>query len=97
MLYDHKENNEEKALLQIVGGLEYCPNLTIKIDRQKTGRIVVAMQTMYEYVPATLKVLSAVGEFFNTDKVNVLGQDHIGGCETCDYGSRYYIEFEVLP
>ena len=68
----------------------------VAITEDSKGNKIVTLYSMYEYVPATVQVLCAIGDFYGTDKVDVIpGSEYAqGGCESCDYGSRY--EFQVI-
>lgn len=99
---NYKMTNEEKALQTVIGNCSTyasTPDLVAIIREPHTDRVRVQVQNMYEYIDASVHMLSAVGDFFSTEKVNVLdgSRDSYGGCESCDYGSQYYFEMEVLP
>lgn len=49
---------------------------------------------MYSYVVCNLAELKALSELCGTDHIN-LDKDRFGGCETCDYGSRYEIDIFI--
>jgi hypothetical protein len=52
----------------------------------------VEVSQMYEYLPLAYKELKKLAELFGTDDFGV-NQESAGGCETCDWGSRYSHEF----
>ena len=98
---DYKMTAEELHLQQVIenANVRYNENPDIVcIDRHEPGRIIVMFQNMYEFANCTFGTLCAVGEFFGTDRVNVIDESRNvwGGCDTCDYGSQYYFELEVL-
>lgn len=59
----------------------------------ETG-ILLNYTDMYSSPPMNYKFLSQLGEFFGTEEIDV---DDVaeGGCETCDYRSRYGYEIQV--
>lgn len=56
------------------------------------GEIRVTVSTQYEYIIVNLPLMLELAKIFKTMeyKVNNWSQ---GGCETCDYGSKYVHEF----
>lgn len=66
----------------------------VKVKRE-TNRIVVEVSQEYQYVPVDFEMLSKIGDFFETDKVNGSKGDYYSGCETCDYGSSYEASFVI--
>lgn len=66
----------------------------IEINRD-TRLIKISVSQMYEYVPNGFQELKKIGEFFGTDKVNGSDKDYYSGCETCDYGSSYTVNFII--
>lgn len=65
---------------------------TIQITRNDMLEVLVG--DMYQFVPVDFKYLVKIGEFFNTDKIN-LTKEANEGCETCNYGSSYEITFYI--
>lgn len=66
----------------------------IKVTKYEKS-IEINLEQMYDYVPVDFKHLKAVGEFFETDKVNGSKGRYYNGCETCDYGSSYEVDFVI--
>ena len=63
------------------------PDFAVEIN-DKTIRVA----RMYEYLPFNTKFLFKLAEMVGTDNLNV-DKYHRDGCETCDYGSSYTMEF----
>jgi hypothetical protein len=62
------------------------------------GYLLVGLCKQDGRMNVTFKLLQAVGEFFQTEKVNVVKDSHVtelGSCETCDYRLEDSVEFEV--
>jgi hypothetical protein len=51
---------------------------------------------MYEYVTFNAESLFKLCEFFDTMNVSDSRYSY-GGCETCDYGSKYEVTLHVRP
>lgn len=66
----------------------------VKIKKLE-DKIEVKITQMYQYVPVDFKILCKIGEFFGTDKVNGSKGEYYDGCETCDYGSSYEVDFVI--
>jgi hypothetical protein len=60
--------------------------------KQYGDEITVTVSKMYEHLPLTFDTLMKLSEIFGTKEFQVNQWGH-GGCETCDYGSRYAHEF----
>jgi hypothetical protein len=58
--------------------------------------VSVEVEQMYSYVSFNLKMLLEIAEFFGTQNIND-NKWSSGGCETCDYGSSYRVEFYNRP
>lgn len=52
------------------------------------------VEQMYEYVTVNFALLSALAELLGTKNIDT-DQWSRGGCETCDFGSNYCVEFYV--
>ncbi len=57
--------------------------------------IMVGLEQMYNYIELDFKKMKAIGEFFNTDKINFSNGARHRGCETCDYGSSYTVDIDI--
>jgi hypothetical protein len=79
---------QEQALAQALGHTE-CFRVDVSIDLPS-----VTVSRMYDYVEDALTTLVV---FFPGMQVREVSRDSEAGCETCDHGSRYSIEFEVTP
>lgn len=55
------------------------------------GFIDITVAKMYDWdkLQLTFQNINALAEFFDTLKVETQEEINEGGCETCDYGSRY--------
>lgn len=68
-------------------------NLMVEV-RQHGDDIHVEVSQMYEHLPLTFDTLMKLSELFGTKEYAVNQWGH-GGCESCDYGSKYAHEFTV--
>jgi hypothetical protein len=62
--------------------------------REYNDEIHVEVSQMYEHLPLTFDTLMKLSELFGTKEFTVNQWSH-GGCETCDYGSKFAHEFTV--
>jgi hypothetical protein len=60
--------------------------------RKYNDNIHVEVSRMYEFLPLTFDILMKLSELFGTRDFAVNNWS-AGGCETCDYGSKYTHEF----
>lgn len=66
--------------------------------RDRPGIIHITVQAMYESPGRSLPKLIEFGKFLGTNEIEDVDQFGYGGCESCDYGSRYGFTLEVkLP
>lgn len=66
-----------------------------KISHWKHGEgFEIIISQMYDYVDFSFSTLKKLSELFGTDKIDVNNWS-LGGCETCDFGSSYKVEFEI--
>lgn len=68
-------------------------DLDVEVREYDEGLHVTVSQ-MYEYLPMNLDIMLKLADVFGTRKYGVNQWSH-GGCETCDYGSKYAHEFHV--
>lgn len=61
---------------------------------KSSGGWNLEVSRMYEYVEFSAEKMFSICRFFNTMNVND-DRYAYGGCETCDYGSKYTVEFTV--
>jgi len=68
-------------------------NFEIILNSVKNG-YDLEVTRMYEYVDFSFDILMKLSELFGTKNINV---EHFSesGCETCDFGSRYEITFNI--
>lgn len=62
---------------------------------ERLGSLHLTVSQMYEYVPCGMKQILSLCRIFESEDVLSDGQYHRDGCETCDYGSSYTVEFIV--
>lgn len=90
MEYRHVTDDELRQISLLFPGTKYTP---AAVERTTRG---FQVKQMYEYVEVNFAVLSALAELLKTKNIDT-NLYHIDGCETCDYGSSYEVEFIVLP
>lgn len=73
-----------REILPDVGSVERSTVEARKID----GGIEIDYGKMYDAPTLGFEALSALSELFGTKSIDVDNYAN-GGCETCDYGSRY--------
>lgn len=71
-------------------------NFDIVVKENTDSKIVVLVSDMYHTPPLNSVTVQMMCEAFETKHINELDQWHHGGCETCDYGSDYGWEIEIL-
>lgn len=81
--------------VQLANRDHYWPSDTKCSLRQVGPDVEVCIECMYEHAPATLQTLTAIGNCFGTDRVDVGETTSVPGCESCDYGSEYCVYFSV--
>ncbi len=59
----------------------------------ETGFLSVARQ--YEPINLTFQHWKEISDFFGTEKLSFVDDIAEGGCETCDFGSRYGFKMQV--
>lgn len=65
------------------------------VDVEDSGdHLTVLVWQMYEYLPMNFRIMQRIAEALGTTDFNV-DKWSSGGCETCDYGSRYQHEIQV--
>lgn len=97
-----KEITEEKLKDEILQAavdskcLDYGgkKDLSISISQMSYG-IEITIGKMYDRISVTMDFLDALSKIFSTDKIDVSDGDFYGGCETCDYGSSYEMNFLI--
>lgn len=69
-------------------------SLEVKIT-EHSGHINVLVSQEYEHVQVTFAHLQLLSEIFNTDCIDIGEKNEFSGCETCDHGSSYMVNFIV--
>jgi len=59
------------------------------------GTLTLRVQQMYEYVEVTFANLEKLSTICGTTSIDVGEKDARGGCESCDYGSCYMVDFHL--
>jgi len=68
--------------------------LEVKIT-EKSGFINVCVSQEYEHVQVTFSHLQLLSEIFKTDCIDLGEKNEFAGCETCDHGSSYMVNFAI--
>ncbi len=94
-----KEEKQDKyALLKEQVGAcfeQRSPYADFKVEvNEYKDELTVVVSQMYEFLPLNFATLMKLSEVFKTTDFKVNNWSH-GGCETCDYGSKYAHEFVV--
>jgi hypothetical protein len=56
----------------------------------------IRVSRMYRFVTWNFDTLEKISDFLGTKTIKLGEQDFIEGCESCDYGSKYWVEFHVF-
>lgn len=70
------------------------PQFEVRILEDK---IELDIFMMYDSPGLSFQKLMALAEFFETKAINDTDSFAYGGCETCDYGSKYGFTLTVTP
>lgn len=67
----------------------------VMVKKNPTGRVKysVKLESMYSYVPVSLSLLNVLASILDCKDVEEKEKYSSAGCETCDFGSSYEIEF----
>ena len=65
------------------------------LTENSDGSYLLRIKQMYEYVNSGMIQILKLCKLFETEDVCVGNSWHSNGCETCDYGSRYVVEFTI--
>lgn len=90
----------EKTLKRIPGlsSFEYN-NLEVELVKTEISPQLyeyrIKFTQMCEYVNLSFESLLALSEIFQTKKIDIGDRENWGGCETCDYDSRYQISVRI--
>lgn len=57
--------------------------------------VTITHAQMYNYLKVNFETMEKLSKVFGSKKIHVDPSYHHDGCETCDYGSRYYTEVRV--
>ncbi|MFZ2992458.1 MAG: hypothetical protein WA061_01970 [Microgenomates group bacterium] len=88
-MIEHTEKEIKEKVVKIWG------DMNIEILKSESGKVVIKIEQMYEYVSCTFSQLEELSIFFDTKNIDWENGYCQGGCETCDFGSSYEIEIEV--
>lgn len=69
----------------------------VTIYENEYDKVELLIYQMYEYVELNSDRLFALAEFFGTYNIDAYDKDSYGGCETCDYGSKYEYTLLIQP
>jgi len=67
----------------------YYSHLEITVEEKTKKKVVIKVHAQYEHPAMNLSIMKALADFFGTDDINDDDKYSYGGCETCDYGSKY--------
>jgi hypothetical protein len=70
-------------------------DIDVSVLRRDGDDFTVRLERMYEYVDMDFATLSALSDRFNTKLIDISNKEFHGGCDTCDYGSSYWIDLSV--
>lgn len=70
-------------------------DFSVKVEFKNTEKLKysVTLESMYEYVPVSLELLNTLATILDCTEISESSEDFSPGCETCDWGSSYSIEF----
>lgn len=60
-----------------------------------SGCFQLEITQMYEFVNVTFEDLERLSKLFGTKNINIGDIYSSGGCDTCDYGSRYELTIHI--
>lgn len=63
--------------------------IDVEINRTQKDIILLKLSKMYEAPGVTFLQIQALAKFFDTLNVETESEFSSGGCDTCDYGSKY--------
>lgn len=66
----------------------------VKASRYEDGSVEVIVGRMYDAIPITFALLEGLAEVFGTREFKMDFTSE-SGCETCDFGSKYCVVFEI--
>lgn len=66
----------------------------LKVTKLPDSGWRVEVSQMYSTPEMSARVLFALADFFGTRNISE-ESDGFGGCETCDYGSKYSLRIEI--
>lgn len=95
------ENAEIEAMVRKLwteGSEPYSQEVDdVEILFNEPDRVLIEISAMYESPPQCDSLLAKLGEFFGTKNVDIHYDIGDGGCESCDYGSRYGFAVQLWP
>ena len=84
----------KKKVTEAFDSTGYISDLQVEVIGEPPKEYWVTVSSMYEYISLNLKILKALAKIFKTEDFGVNNWAS-GGCETCDYGSKYTHEFTI--
>ena len=78
-------------------GYEYTVPDSVEVTLMKNGSVDIELSSMYEAPSLSFYQLTKLSQYFDTDNINDYGTFSVGGCETCDYGSKYGFTLTIRP
>lgn len=61
----------------------------------KEGTIQIRVAQEYEHVELTMNCLDQLAALTETKDINIGDKDSYGGCDTCDWGSSYWVDLHL--
>lgn len=95
--YIHKSESEIKTFMESLYEEQQDINWrTSYFDNYKDypDKIEFTFRNEYDKLDMNTEILFKMIQFFNTDQIDFDDNDS-GGCETCDWGSRYGHDFTI--
>ena len=60
---------------------------------QISGKVEVTISQMFEYIEVSFSKLKEISDEFGCKEIDLKRDKTRGGCESCDWGSRYEVTF----
>jgi len=81
--------------IEIILAQSQYSDLKVEILRPGSNMVDIVTTKMYDYVEVSFEQLTLLSELFGTRKINLGDRESWGGCETCDYGSKYQLTIHL--
>jgi hypothetical protein len=75
----------------------HITELMVEVATNTPESVRIKISAMYDAPPMNTQLLFPMCEFFETKHINDVDRWDKEGCETCNWGSSYGFELEVLP